>query len=243
MNVVDIIIILILLIYMGKGFKNGVIKESVSFLGGLGVIIIAFLLKNPISVFMYQHFPFFEFSGLLSGISVLNIIIYELVAFLVVASVLLVIYQLLLRVTNVLETILKITFVFALPSKLLGALVGLIEGIIVAFLFIFISVQFTSMKTFVDDSKYGHKLLSDTPFLSSAVSPAYESIIEIYKVADQYQGNENRDEANLKCLEVLLKYKVLKPSNAEVLVDKGKLKMPGVEEVIDKYKTVDEKGK
>ena len=219
MNVVDIIIILILLIYIGKGFKNGVIKESVSFLGGLGVIIIAFLLKNPISVFMYQHFPFFEFSGLLSGISVLNIIIYELVAFLVVASVLLVIYQ------------------------LLGALVGVIEGIIVAFLFIFISVQFTSMKTFVDDSKYGHKLLSDTPFLSSAVSPAYESIIEIYKVADQYQGNENRDEANLKCLEVLLKYKVLKPSNAEVLVDKGKLKMLGVEEVIDKYKTVDEKGK
>lgn len=242
MNVVDIIVILIMLIYIGKGFKNGVIKESVSFLGGLGVIIIAFFLKNPISVFLYQHLPFFKFSGMLSGISVLNIIIYELIAFLVVASVLLVIYQLLIRVTNVLETILKITFIFALPSKILGALLGVIEGVIVAFLFLFVSVQFSSTREFVDNSKYGHKILADTPLLSKAVSPAYESIVEIYKVADQYQGNEDRDEANLKCLEVLLKYKVLKPSNADVLVEKGKLTMPGVENLIDKYRS-EEKGK
>ncbi len=236
MTAVDIIIIVILLIYIAKGFSNGVIKESVSFVGGLGVIVIAFLLKNPFSVFMYQHLPFFKFSGIMSGITVLNIIIYELIAFLFVASILLIIYQIIIRMTNILETILKITFVFALPSKILGALVGFIEGVVVVFLLLFVSVQFEATRTYIDESKYGNPILANTPIMSSAISPIYDSLVEIYEVAEDYRDSTDRDAANLECLDVLLKYKVLDADNADVLVANGKLKMPGIEGVIDKYR-------
>lgn len=236
MNVVDYIIIVLLLIYVAKGFSNGVIKESVTFLGGLGVIVIAFLLKNPISIFMYQHLPFFKFSGILSGISVLNIIVYEIIAFLLVASILLLIYQLVIKMTNILEKILKITFVFALPSKILGAIVGFIEGIVFSFLLLFISIQFEATNDYITSSKFGNAILTDTPVLASAISPIYDSLQEIYRVAEDYKDSTDRDAANLECFDALLKYKVLDIDNAEMLVKSGKLSIPGMEEVIEKHR-------
>lgn len=235
MSVVDILIIAFLLIYVGKGFSNGFLKEGVSFLGGLAVFAIAFLLKNPLSVFMYENFPFFKFSGLMSGITVLNIIIYELLAFLLIAAILLVLYRLILQVTNIVEKILKITIILAIPSKILGMIVGFVEGIFTIFVFLFIFVQFEATKTWIDQSKYADRILSSTPILSKATAPIYDSVKEIYKVAEDYKESEDRDMANLECLDVLLKYKVLDAESARVLMNNDKLNMPGVEDVIKKY--------
>lgn len=235
MNVVDILILVMLLLYVAKGFSNGVIKEGVTFIGGLAVIVISFLLKNPISVFMYQNLPFFKFSGILSGISVLNIIIYEIIAFLIVAAVLLTIYRLVIKVTNLLETILKLTFVLALPSKILGAVVGFIEGIVFVFLVLFVCMQFDMTRSKIEASKYGDKILADTPILGSAISPVYDSLKEIYSVAENYKDATDKAEANLKSFDVLLKYKVISPENADVLVKSGKLNMPGADELVQKY--------
>lgn len=235
MNVVDIIIIVVLLLYIAKGFSNGVLKELVTFVGGLGVIVIAFFLKNPVSVYMYENLPFFKFSGMLSGISVLNIIVYELIAFLLVATILMLIYQLILKFTNILEFIVKITFILELPSKLLGALVGLVEGIIIVFLTLFVCMQFELTVKYIDESKYGNVILSETPILSSAISPIYDSMKEIYKVAENYKGHTDKNQANLESLDILLKYNVITPQNAQVLVDNNKLTTPGVEDIIKKW--------
>lgn len=138
--------------------------------------------------------------------------------------------------TSIVETILKFTVILALPSKLLGALVGFIEGVIVIFLLLFACVQVDSTRNYVDASKYGHSILTKTPILSSAVSPIYDSLKEIYEVAENYKDSSDRDSANLECLDILLKYKILDTNNADVLVKNGKLDMPGVERVIEKYK-------
>lgn len=236
MNIVDIIIIIILLLYIAKGFSSGAIKESVSFIGGFAVLVLAFLLKNPISVFMYQNLPFFKLSGILSGISVLNVIIYELIAFLIVAAILLIVYELIVKVTNIFEKILKITFVFALPSKILGAVVGFVEGVVMIFLVLFVCMQFNMTRNYIQDSKYADKILSDTPLLGNAVSPIYDSLKEIYSVAESYKDTPNKDQANLECLDIMLKYKVLDASGAQVLVDNNKLNINGIETVIDKYR-------
>lgn len=238
MSVVDILIIAFMLIYIGKGFANGILKEGVSFLGGLAVFVIAFFLKNPISVFMYEHLPFFKMSGLLSGITVLNIIMYELLAFLLIAGILLFIYRLILKATNLIEVILKITIILEIPSKILGAILGFVEGIVVIFIFLFVFMQFESTKTWIDESKYANGILTKTPILGDAISPVYDSITEIYKVAENYKDEKDRDQANLECLDILLKYKVLSTDSAKVLMENNKLKMPGIEDVIKKYENI-----
>lgn len=235
MNVVDIAILVLLFLYIAKGFSSGLIKELVTFVGGAAVLVIAYLLKNPISVYLYENLPFFKFGGNLSGISVLNVIIYEVIAFLLVATVLMVAYLLVLKLTNIVETILKITVILEIPSKILGAIVGFIEGVCVVFVLLFVCIQFAFTRKYVDESKYGNTVLSKTPILGSAISPIYDSLKEIYAVAEDYKDSEDRDAANLESLDILLKYKVLDVENAKVLYNTGKLNMPGFDEVIDKY--------
>ena len=77
MNVVDVIIIALLILGGVAGFKAGVIKKLTDFIGMFVVIILAFYLKNYISVIMYENLPFFNFFGLINGIDALNILLYE----------------------------------------------------------------------------------------------------------------------------------------------------------------------
>lgn len=235
LNIVDILILILLLIYTVKGFKNGAIKELVTFVGGLAVIVIAYMLKNPISIFMYENMPFMNFGGILSGISVLNIIVYELLAFLLVAGLLLFIYKLIISFTNIIETILKATVILEIPSKIIGLIVGFIEGVVVVFILLFVMMQFNVTRNYIRESKLSENILTKTPILGNATSAVYNSLQEIYTLADTYKDSPNRDQVNLEALDILLKYKLIDTNNARVLVDTGKLTMPGVEDVINKY--------
>ena len=123
-TIVDAIIILFLLMGALIGFKRGVIQSATMFLGIIFVIILAYYLKNPLSEFMYTHFPFFEFSGALKGVTVLNILIYEAIAFLIVFFVLDAILQIAIRATGILEKILKFTIILGIPSKIAAPNIG-----------------------------------------------------------------------------------------------------------------------
>ena len=70
------------------GYKRGLTNQLVSSLGIFAVIVLSFLLKNPVSMFLYEHLPFFKFGGIFKGITALNIILYEFVAFFLVMSIL-----------------------------------------------------------------------------------------------------------------------------------------------------------
>ena len=78
MSIVDVIIILAILMGAVVGFKRGLTTQLVSTIGIILVMVLAFILKNPISKFMYENLPFLDFGGLLKGLPVLNIIVYEI---------------------------------------------------------------------------------------------------------------------------------------------------------------------
>ena len=52
----DIIIIMIILFGAIVGFKRGIIKQSVITVGMILVLILSFILKNPISSIKHQNF-------------------------------------------------------------------------------------------------------------------------------------------------------------------------------------------
>ena len=72
LNIIDIIIIVFILLGALVGFKRGVTKQLVSCLGLIAVVILSFLLKNPVSIFLYEHLPFFKFAGVLKGVTSLK---------------------------------------------------------------------------------------------------------------------------------------------------------------------------
>lgn len=235
MNIVDYLIIILIVLFAIKGFKNGAIKETVTFGGSLLVLIFAYFLKNPVSIFLYNHLPFFNFGGLFSGVSVLNILLYELIAFFVVASILLLFYRVIIMATNVIDVILKATIILEIPSKILGIVIGAIEGIIITFIVLFVAIQFEYTKNYIDDSKYGNEILIKTPVLSNITEPTYKSIQEIHDLAKEYKEAEDKSQLDLQALNILLRYNVIEPQNAYSLVESGKLKIEGAKALIDSY--------
>ena len=61
MGIVDIIIILFILSGALIGFRRGFTSQVVSLVSSFAIVILAFILKNPVSGLLYEHLPFFKF--------------------------------------------------------------------------------------------------------------------------------------------------------------------------------------
>lgn len=236
MNIIDIIIILFLILGAYIGFKQGFTKSLVSFLGILFVAIIAYFLKNPVSEFLMSFCPFFNFGGIIKGVTVLNIAIYEIIAFILVFSILIIALKALLLATGILETILKFTIILGIPSKILGSIVGIIKHYVI----IFFVLYFLSMPNFVDvefikNSNYREPILRNTPLLSNVAESTLKVLDEFKGLSDKYTDTENSNEFNLETLDLFLKYKVVTVDIVKKLENNGKIDIKGMDMVISKY--------
>ena len=98
MNILDILVIIFILIGGIIGFKRGFTTSLVNFIGVILVVIIAYFLKNPIGEFLMGFCPFFNFGGVIKGVTVLNIALYQIIAFILVFSILMIVLKVLLMV-------------------------------------------------------------------------------------------------------------------------------------------------
>ena len=69
MNIFDIVIILILLMFLIVGWKRGVIKEAVSLIGIVLVFLLSFQFKGVLGNFFCETFPFIPFKGRMEDIT------------------------------------------------------------------------------------------------------------------------------------------------------------------------------
>ena len=235
-NILDAIIILALLAGAVLGFKRGIIKSAVMFFGTIIVIALSYMLKNPISSLLYNYLPFFKFGGYLQGVSVINILIYEGIAFLLTFGLLMILLKIIVTISSVIEKVLNCTVVLGIPSKLLGAVFGFFEAFLITFVVLFALFQFNIFSSITNGSKFAPKIVGSTPVLSNAVSEAFDSVTEIYKLQDKYAtSNKNGEAYNKEAMEILLKNEVITPKSVRKLVEKGKIKINGIEELLERY--------
>lgn len=222
MNVVDVIIIALLILGGVAGFKAGVIKKLTDFIGMFVVIILAFYLKNYISVIMYENLPFFNFFGLINGIDALNILLYEVIAFLVIFIALLFVLKVVLMLTGLVEKILKATVILSIPSKLLGIVVGVIEMYVYLFLILVIVSLPIFDSSFLKTSKMNNFILNNTPVLSDVSEEIIDIYGDVYNIIDN-RKNKTNEQLNEEILKVLIDKKVVTKESAKKLVDKNKI--------------------
>ena len=205
MNIVDALIIVSLIIGMIAGFRRGLIKEIVLLLGLVISVIVSFNFKDVISAFLYNNLPFFSFGGIFSGVKILNILLYEIIAFLIIFSIVYLILRLLLKITGIIEKILRATIILGFFSRIGGMIVGFIEGYLI-------------IKE-VRESKFTNKILENTPIMSSSIDKSKKVIDEIYSLAKDY-----KDETfNERAIDLFIKYDIISDENVKLLKEKGKL--------------------
>lgn len=222
MNVVDIVILIAIALGAVVGFKAGVIKKTADFVGMFVIVIAAFYLKNYLSVIMYENLPFFNFFGLIKGIEVLNILLYEVIAFLIVFAALLFVLKVILMVTGLIEKILKATVILSIPSKLLGILVGAIEYYVYVFLILVILTLPIVNVPYVRESKVSNFMLNHTPILSPIAEEMVDIYDDVYGIIDKKDDKSN-EELNEEILKLLIDKKVITKESAKDLVDKNKV--------------------
>lgn len=232
MNSLDIIILIIILMFGILGFKRGVFKELILFVGIILVFVLSYKLKNYIGDFLVLNFPFLDFPNFLMGADALNIVVYQAIAFVIVAVILYAIYEFLVSITGIFEKILRFTIILGIPSKILGFFVGLIKGYIIAYIVIFFVTQPALNLDFAKDSKYADIMLRKTPILNKITEDTLVLTDEIYKLGEINDVNE----MNLKIVDLILENKVTDVSVIEKLVDKGKLNVKNIDSVLIKYK-------
>lgn len=223
MNIITVAIILIVLLYMVLGFKRGVIKTGVSLVGTIAILVVSYVLKDVIANFLMDKLPFFNFGGVFEGITSINILMYNMLSFIVVFVILYCVLNILLTLSGLIEKILKLTVILAIPSKILGALLGLIEGILVAFLFSFVFLHLAPTEKYVMDSKLAIILLERSPFIGRMTTSTTLALEDINNIVNSLKEDDDRSEANFKVLHQLIYWKVISVDEAQKLIDDKKL--------------------
>lgn len=237
MNLLDIIIVLVLAMSAIIGFKRGAIKEIVSLVGIIIVFVVSFSLKGVIGNVLCKWLPFFNFAGNFEGVTVLNILLYQLLAFLIIYSLLFSVYMIVLKVSGVVQKLVHMTVILWLPSKLIGAVVAFVTGYVMVFVVLLALLIPLKNTDFFLESKFANYIVYDTPILAGSAENISTSINEVYTLGeDLSKGEISKNEANVKTLDVLLKYKIVSPKTARQLVVLDKLDgITGLEKVIEKY--------
>lgn len=220
----DIIIIMILLFGALIGFKRGIIKQSVITIGLILILVLSFILKNPVSSIMYKNLPFFNFGGLLENLSILNIIVYEGFAFLIVFSILSIIFIILIKISSIIEKILRATIVLAIPSKILGMLLGVFEYYIIIFIVLFVLSLpvFEFNNDLFKESKTKSYILEKTPFISNQISGSIDALNDISNLIKE-KNKLSDSEFNCKSIDIMKKNKVIEKDSLEYLYSKNKI--------------------
>lgn len=235
MNIVDALIILFIALMGVIGFKRGVVKQTVSTVGLIIILILAFQLKNPLAEFLSLHLPFFDFFGAFEGVTALNIILYQLISFLVIFALLEIVLKVLISITGVIEKIFKYTIILGIPSKLLGLLVGLIEGFVFAFIVLFFLKQPAfNIKEF-ESSTLTSKILESTPVLSGFASDLVETFNDVYLLGKEYSISDPNT-LNRETVDVMLKHGVISTDYVVKLIDADKIEIDGIDSVLNKYR-------
>ena len=233
MNIFSIIIVLLIIASGVMGLKKGFLKESVVFIGTILVYILSFLLKDKIGLVLCKWFPFFSFDGL----QTLNILVYQLIAFIFIATILFSIATIIFKLTGIVQKLVDITIILTIPSKILGFIFGILEGYIVMFLvLIVLAIPLRNVDLF-KDSTVATKIMYNSPILSKTLGGVPKTIEDILEVTTEVQkANYNKNKVALDIMKIELDHNIISKEETLDLIDRGKLdEVSGIKKFVKDY--------
>lgn len=224
MNVLDLIIIFIFMLGMYLGFKQGFLKGILSLVGISIIVFLSFLFRDNLADIMLKILPFFKFSGVYKGITSLNILIYEGLAFLLIFMFLFGFLAIILKVSGLIQKIIDISVVLTLPSKILSILVGFVNALVIVFIMLFVMLNINPARKYVYGSYISKVIMERTFLLSKATSNNYLAYEEVNHVVKSCKKNHNNNVCNTEVANILIKYDIISKDDVEELILIRKLK-------------------
>lgn len=227
--IIALVIVVFLVLEVVNGYKKGFLESSVRLVGFILVIIGSFLLKNPLSVYLYTNFPFFKFSGIFKGLYALNIIAYEIIAFILLFVVLYILFKVICEITKLVDKLLSLIFFIGIPNKILGAILGFVQGIVTLYFVIAVFKIGTNLFGYEMKPSLADYIV-EVPILKQTFGSTLDSLDKVTNLAKNYEFTKDKDEANEEVLDILLEYDIISKENLDKLIDSGKISVNDSEE-------------
>jgi len=233
LGLVDVIIVLLVIMGAIVGFKHGVIKEGTQFIGLFAILVISFILKDRLMILLYENLPFYNFFGIIKCLDAINVLLYQIISFVVIFIALMFVLKVLIVVTGFVEWLLKMTVFLSLPSRLLGMVVGAVEYYVYLFLILYVLNLPVLNLNLISDSKFGGIILEKTPVLSGLVDDTVKVYGNIWGIIKNRNDRSNK-EVNTLVLATLLDNHLITVDSAKKLVESGKIIIED-ESILDLY--------
>lgn len=220
--IVDVFVVIILIAGTIGGYRNGFLKSTLRFIGDIITFIIAFLLKEPFSVFLYTNLPFFEMKGIFEGVSVLNIVIFELIAFVILWFLFTVILAFVFKVLCLDKILLSLVSRFKLPNKILGIVFGFTQTYLFVYFIVLIVMFFANFMNYNMDGRIS-EVVFKTPFLYQNFAPTYHALEDVVELVYDYKNNNDKLTLNSEALDILIKYDLVEEEKIDLLIENKKI--------------------
>lgn len=236
MNAVDIIIIILILLGFIIGWNRGILPQAVSLIGFVLIVVLSFMFKNPVAKFLYERLPFFKFGGVLKGVTIINILLYEVAAFILLLVVFYIIFKIILIVSRLFEKALDEVKILEIPSRIIGGILGVLENYVLVFILLYIvALPFFDIDS-LKASKLRNTIAYHTPVLTSYAEKTIETGEELWSLTDKYKTGTSANEFNLEALDLFLKHGITSVESIDRLVELNKLEINDIESVLIKYR-------
>ena len=222
MCIIDFISLAVIILFIVLGYKRGVIKTGIQFIGLLAVLVLSFAFKVYLANFLMKYLPFFDLAGSFKGITAINILIYNLLSFIFLFVIFYCLFSIILSLSDIVNKIVELAVVLEKPSKLLGAVVGLFEGVIIAFLMTFILFHVSFTQPLIGGSKFSIVLLERTPIIGTMAVPTTLVLEDINNIIVNAGENEQTEDLNFKVINTLIYHRYITRESAQELVDNNK---------------------
>ena len=221
-NVIDGLIVLFLGIGLFVGYKRGAIGMLVSLISTILIFYLSYYFRRPLATFLYTNMPSINLGSGFENVFSINILFYNVVAFVLLFVVLSAIFGIVVQVGNLFSKIVDKTVVLTLPSKLIGMFIGLLEAYVFCFIFLLVFSSISFSNNYINSSKLTNVILNKTPLTTD-----FNNIHKAFQKINDMKGDKN---IGKESLDILKEYNIIDQEKIEKLVDSGKIKKEMSEE-------------
>ena len=217
-NIVDALIILFLAIGLFVGYKRGAIGMLIGLVSTILVFYLSYYFRKPLAAVLYTRMPAINLGSGFENVFSINILFYNVVAFILLFVILSAIFGIIIKVGNLFSKLVDKTVVLTLPSKLIGMFIGLLESYVFCFIFLLVFSSIAFSNNYINSSKLTNIILSKTPLTTD-----FNNIHAAFKKINDMKDDNNKD-LGKDSLDILKKYNIIDDNMIEKLIDAGKIK-------------------
>lgn len=177
MNTLDIIIIIIVLLFMIKGYQAGLVRQVINLLGFLIAIFLAYKFSKDLAPYLEDIIPLpsFETSSLHIFSQYFNLqdMFYNAIAFLIIFIGVKILLSIALVVLDSVANLPGL----AIINRSSGALIGLIEATIIIIILVnFIKIMpWANLQSYLETSSIATRILELTPMITEKIFILWDS--------------------------------------------------------------------